>query len=125
MLKNCRRRVNELKEKSEARAEAKLWAKVARARYGAKQGIEAEPKMETAALATESGKPYWLSDILDDLDSTLEREQNSSNSIAAKTDEVLESIKESYDADGANELSEDELRTAILNRTVPTAIADA
>ena len=130
-LENCRRRVNELKQKAEARAEAELWAKVARARFGARQkiepnqGIEPEPEMETAALATESGELDWISDILNHLDSALEREKTSFNSIAAKTDEVLENTEEAYDKDGANELSEDKLRTAVLNGTDPTGITNA
>ena len=76
--------------------------------------------METAALATESDEPDYLSDILNDLDSALE----SVNSLAAKTNNVIKSIDKANNEDGANELSEDNLRTAVLNRTVPTGIAN-
>ena len=77
--------------------------------------------METAALATEPDEPDYLAGMLDDLDSAVE----SFNDLAAKTDEVIESVEEAQDEDGANELSEDELRTAVLNGTVPTGIANA
>ena len=77
--------------------------------------------METAALATEPDKPDYLLDMLNDLDSAVE----SFNSLAAKTKELIESVDEAYDKDSANKLSEDKLRTAVLNGTVPTGIADA
>ena len=61
--------MNELKRKAEVQAEAELWAEVAQARYGAKWGTEPKPKIE--ALATESGEPDCLFDIMKDLDSNL------------------------------------------------------
>ena len=104
-----------------------MWAEVAKAKYGEKQkikpprGVKPEPKMETVALATEPDKPYCFADMVNDLDSAFE----SFNDLAAKTDEVIDSVDKAYDEDGANELSEDELRTAVLNGTVSTGIADA
>ena len=59
--------------------------------------------------------------MLNDLDNMV----SSFNELAHKTEEVIESVKESQDEDGAKELSEDDLRTAVLNGTVPTGIADA
>ena len=81
--------------------------------------------METSAVATESGKPDWLLDIVKYMDSNLHKEQININNIAAKSDEVVESINKDYDKDGANKLTEEELRQAVLNGTVPTAIAHA
>ena len=59
--------------------------------------------------------------MVNDLDSVFK----SFNDLAAKTDKVIESVEEAYGEDGANELSEDELRTALLNGTVTTDIAVA
>ena len=45
--------------------------------------------------------------------------------IEVETNNQIKRVEEAYDNDGANELNEDELKTAVLNGTVPTAIADA
>ena len=45
--------------------------------------------------------------------------------IAAKSDDVFESIEEAYNKDGANKFNDDKLRRAVLDGNVPTAIADA
>jgi len=80
-----------------------------------------DPEKETIALATEPKEPDYLAGMLNDLDNMV----SSFNDLADKTEEVIESVEESQDEDGAKELSEDDLRTAVLNGTVPTGIADA
>ena len=59
------------------------------------------------------------------MEQNLQGEKNDIDFIAAKRDEVLESIEETYEEDGANKLSDEELQQAILNGNVPTGIADA
>ena len=57
------------------------------------------------------------------MDSNLQYKQNDFNSIAEKIDEVVGSINKAYHKDSSNELSEKELRKAVLDGTVPTSIA--
>ena len=96
------------------------------AKYGERQTIkppqevEPEPEVETTALATVPEEPDYLAGMMNDLDNMID----SINVLAATTDEVIESVEEAQDEDGANELSDDDLRTAVLNGTVPTGIAD-
>ena len=82
-------------------------------------------QIETAAVATESGEPDWLLDIMKDMDSNLQYKQNEFNSIAAKTDKVVEGINKAYGKDSTKKLSEKELCKTVLNVSVPTAITDA
>ena len=94
-----------------------------RARYGIQRGSEPteasqQPQksiMETVAAATETNELDWISKIIIDMEQNLQSEKNDIDIIAAKSDEVLESIDEAYDEDSTNELSEEELRQAILN----------
>ena len=70
--------------------ECKVWWKTKKIKP--KRGVEPEPELETAALATESDEPDYLADMVNDLDSTFE----SFDILAAKTDEVIESVDKAY-----------------------------
>ena len=59
-----------------------------------------------------------------DFDSKFQTEMVFFDSMNRKSDEVLDSIEEAYNEDGANKLSEEELQQAVLNGTVPTSIVN-
>ena len=61
---------------------------------------------------------------LRDFDRKLQAVIDDYNSITTKCDEKLGSIEEAYDKDGANKLSEEGLRQAVLDGNVPTAITN-
>ena len=93
-----------------------MWAEVSHARYRATQETEpttvaAQPdqsKMEMAAAVTEVNELDWMSKIILNIEQNLQSERNEIAIIAAKSDKVIESIKEAYDEDGANKLSDEE-----------------
>ena len=59
------------------------------------------------------------------MDSEIQTEKDNFNNMDAKSNMVLESIDETYNKDGDNELNEDKLQQAVLNVPVPTLIANA
>ena len=53
--------------------------------------------METAAAAAEPNELDWMSKVIIDMEQNLQSEKNDIDIIAAKSDEVLESIDKTYD----------------------------
>ena len=106
-----------MRRKVEAQAEAKLWAKVQRAKYGKTQGFERtaisnQPEAshtDIVAVATKAEECNWMPDGLMDLDGHVQTVIDGFDSMNVKSNEVLENIEEAYNEDGANELSEDKL----------------
>ena len=126
-LKYSRRRENVGRRKTEALNQAtattQLWTKVQQANGNIRRGLERTIK--TAASTTASDEMTWLTDMISAMETSAEREIHDIENMEAENNNTIDRIDEQYDEDGDNECNDDEMRQAVFNGTVPTAIADA
>ena len=81
--------------------------------------------METAVAATEINDLDWMSRMIIDMKQNSRSEQDDIDIIDTRIKGDMENTDKIYDKNGANERSEEEIQQAVLDRTVPTLIANA